>query len=137
MSKKILILSLGFALATLAACGNSNHPPKTKAASVAPVAADDSTQVKSADDSQNVVATIQPVGAQPNPNQIPHVGVAPEGEVAFGPAPPNSGLDPAGDAERQHVLEARMKQQQAMNRQQQTPPPAPAPATAAKNSHKQ
>ena len=134
MSKKILVLSLGFALATMAACGNSNHPPKAKPASVA---ADDSTQVKSADNSQTVVATTLPVGAQPSPNQIPNVGVAPAGEVAFGPAPPNSGLDPAGDAERQHVLEARMRQQQAMNRQQQQTPPPPAPAPANKNAHKQ
>ncbi len=122
MSPKIFILGFGFTLALLAGCGNSSQPPKAKPAATAPSAANSSTN----DSTQNAPSTVavQPTsGPQAPQSQTPNVGVAPPGEVAFGPAPANSGLDPPGDAEHARMMEIRARQLQAAAQNPQPPPP--------------
>src|SRR5438445_4906280 len=112
MLGKFSILGLALAAATLAGCGSSEPAPKaeTKKSSVAGSFASGQQQsTKTSATSAPMAAPAQsamqdtpstPAGVIPPGQNVP-VGIPQPGGVAFGPAPPNSGNDPVGDAERE------------------------------------
>ena len=123
MTSKYLTLSFAVALAALAGCGRS-EPPKPAAKKSAAETFSSPAQDAPAPSIAAVPTDMRPV----SPDQIPNVGTAPAGQVAFGPSTPNSGMDPAGDAERARMIADRDAAIAARN-----PPPQP-PATT-KKSH--
>lgn len=127
MTTKYLALSLAIALAALAGCGRSEPP---KAAAKKSVAETFSAPAQDAPAAPAPAAAPVPAEMKPvSPDQIPNVGTAPAGQVAFGPSTPNSGMDPAGDAERARMIADR---DAAIAAQNAAPPPPPPPT---KKSH--
>ncbi len=126
MTSKYLALSLAVALAALAGCGRSEPPKPAAKKSVAETFSSPAQDAPapSAPEIATVPAEMRPV----SPDQIPYVGTAPAGQVAFGPSTPNSGMDPAGDAERARMIADRDAAIAARN-------PPPQPPTTTKKSH--
>jgi hypothetical protein len=126
MKTKYLALSLAVALAALAGCSRSEPPKPAAKKSVAETFSSPAQGAPAPSEPAiaRVPAEMNPV----SPDQIPNVGTAPAGQVAFGPSTPNSGMDPAGDAERARMIADRDAAMAARN-----PPPQP-PATT-KKSH--
>jgi hypothetical protein len=130
----LAVASLGLALVALSGCGHSDQPAKAPP----PAAADANRHLpKELSDNNSPAVSEETQGdARVKPEQIPNVGAAPAGEVAFGPTAPGTGMDPAGDAEHNAYASIRQKQADDMQKQQQaavqqvTPAPAhPAPPT--------
>ena len=118
MTTKYLALSLAVALAALAGCGRS-EPPKPAAKKSAAETFSSPAQPAA----EPVMPTAPPEARPVSPDQIPNVGTAPPGQVAFGPSVPSSGLDPAGDLEREQMNRDRdkdnaLKEQQAKAREE-------------------
>ncbi|MEP6938876.1 MAG: hypothetical protein ABI846_03865 [Rudaea sp.] len=121
-------IALTLAVALVAVGCSHNEAPKPAAKkSVAETFATQTPDVAPAPPAD----AVRPV----SPDQIPAVGVAPPGQVAFGPIQQDSGGDPAGDAWRRQYAEDRAKQvaanQAAANQASATPPPPPPPAPPA------
>jgi hypothetical protein len=126
--------SLCFALIALSGCGHSDPPAKAPPPQAA-AAANNHAPKELSDANSPALGEATQGDASVKPEQIPIVGMAPPGGVAFGPALPDMGMDPAGDAERAAYLAIRQKQLDAKQKLQQaaaqhaTPTPAhPAPA---------
>lgn len=128
-------LSIGLALVVLSGCGKSDPPAKTPAA--APVATNNHVP-KLTDDT--AAPSTSPSDAQVNAEQVPYVAPPATGSVDFGPAAPNSGLDPAGDAEHAAYMAIREKQADELQKQQhaaaQQSAVKPAPPQTANNHTK-
>ncbi len=131
MKSKYLALSLAIALATLVGCGRSEPPKAAAKKSVA------DTFASPAQDAVAPPAAPEAPETKPiSPDQIPYVGTAPPGQVAFGPSAPGTGMDPVGDRERDQYIQDRikddeLKQQQAKAREQAQAKAAPAGKAAA------
>jgi len=120
MKSKYLALGFATALAALAGCSHSEAPKPAAKKSVA----DTYSAPKEETAPSTAVAVVSPEVRPVSPDQIPHVGTAPPGEVAFGPSAPNTGMDPVGDAERAQMIadrEASLAAQKAQTVPQPTP----------------
>jgi hypothetical protein len=130
MTSKYLALSLAVALAALVGCSRSEPPKAAAKKSVA------DTFASPAQEPVTPAPPAEPTGTPLSPDQIPYVGTAPPGQVAFGPSAPGTGMDPVGDRERDQYIQDRikddqLKEQQARAREQaQATKAAPAKATA-------
>jgi hypothetical protein len=118
MKATYLALTLAVALAAVG-CSRTEAP---KPAAKKSVAETFGTQKPEAAPQAPPADEVRPV----SPDQIPAVGVAPPGQVAFGPIQQDSGGDPAGDAWRKQYADDRAKQV-AANQAAATPPPATPP----------
>ena len=123
MKATYLALSLTVALAAVG-CSRTETPKPVAKKSVAETFATPKTE---AAPTAPAVDEARPV----SPDQIPPVGVAPPGQVAFGPIQQDSGGDPAGDAWRRQYADDRAKQLAA---NQATESQAAAKAAAGKTS---
>lgn len=127
MKATYLALTLAVALAAVG-CSRTEAP---KPAAKKSVAETFGTQKPEA-----APAPPPPDEARPvSPDQIPPVGVAPPGQVAFGPIQQDSGGDPAGDAWRKQYADDRAKQAAANDAaaSQASAPPPPAPTDKKKH----
>jgi|GEM_PF-5981961 len=138
MKTKYLALSLAVGLAALAVGCSRTEPPKPAAKkSVA------ETFASPAQDATPPPPTAPAAETRPvAPDQIPYVGTAPPGQVAFGPSVPGAGTDPVGDREREQYNQDRIKdnelkaQQAAREQAQPSVKPAPAKAPAQSGGQK-
>ena len=122
MKATTLALTLAVALAAVG-CSRTEAPKPAAKKSVAETFA---TQKPEAAPAAPPADEVRPV----SPDQIPRVGGAPPGQVAFGPIQQDSGGDPAGDAWRKQYADDRAKQvaaNQAAANQTSAPPPPAAP----------
>lgn len=140
MLSKYSILGFALAAATLAGCGSSDTAQKTEAKKTSVAGSFASSEQPAATVASAPIATppaqstaqdapSTPAGVIP-PGQTVPVGIPQPGGVAFGPAPPNSGHDPVGDAEREQRIkdQAQLQEELARRTQQQAPtPPASEP----------
>ena len=125
MKTKYMALSSAVLLAAMAVGCSRSEPAKPAAKkSVADTYSSQPQEAQPPTPAVQEDLALKPV----SPDQIPYVGTAPPGQVAFGPSAPGTGMDPAGDREREQMIADRIKDN-ALKEQQER---ARAQAAAAK-----